>query len=294
MKSEYLHIIYLIFLQISTVIGQEFAPIGAKWYYNSMAEGLAPPYSEYYLYESMKDTFINEQSVKKITRTYYRYRGDSVILTPYFISQIEDTIFLYNPLDNVFDRLYIFNAIKGDTLTFDMPFEYELYWEQDTFRVIVDTVYLETYDGIQLKKYVLIPIDGFYWFYGFYLDKAGGYDWFLPRPEDLIPEFDGPLRCYIDKEVNINFVGYDCDYRIVNSVNNHYENEFKIYPNPCNGLIYIESDFKIDRITLTNTDGKILSEYTKTIIDINDLDRGIYFINVYLNDNLIIKKIIKN
>ena len=38
----------LIIFQITQTFGQDFAPIGAEWYYSSSAGGAAPTASEYY------------------------------------------------------------------------------------------------------------------------------------------------------------------------------------------------------------------------------------------------------
>lgn len=70
---KYFQIIFLIilfFVSIHTE-GQEFAPIGAEWYYSSSAGGAAPSGSEYFHLIVEKDTVINEQTLRKIVRTYY-------------------------------------------------------------------------------------------------------------------------------------------------------------------------------------------------------------------------------
>ena len=293
MKTKLLVLTILLLKQIYSLSGQDFAPIGAEWYYTSMAGGMAPTNSEYYHFECVKDTIINEYSLKKIDVTYYRYHGDSVILTPYYFSQIQDTISLYNPNLNKFYTLFIFNAKQGDTLTFDIPYE-NFYLEDTIYRAVLDTVVMETYDNTQLKKYVLNQIDDFGWFCGFYLEKIGGFEWILPLGKAIIPETDGPIRCYHDNEVDINFVGYDCDSRIINSLNNPYFNNLKIYPNPTTGFVQIKSDIKIDHIEVINNSGKKILESIKSEINISNLDRGIYLFKIFVNNRQIIKKVIKN
>jgi len=289
-----LRILTILLIQnFSSSLGQSFAPIGAEWYYTAMAGGMAPTNSEYYHFRCVKDTIINTNSLKKIEITYYRYRGDSVILTPYYFSQSQDTVSLYNPELNKFYKLFIFNTKKGDTLTLDIPYD-NFYLEDTTFRVIIDTIILETYGDTQLKKYVLNQIDDFGWFCGFYIEKIGGYEWFLPLGKAIIPEENGPIRCYHDNEIEINFVGYECDKRIIYSLNNPtYDEKFIVYPNPTTGLVQIESDFKFNRIEILDHLGKKIFESNKTLIDINNLNKGIYLLKV-LSDNMqIIKRLIK-
>lgn len=63
----------LIILQIAQAFGQNFAPIGAEWYYSSNAGGAAPPNSEYYYLIVEKDTTINDLNLRKIKRICYSY-----------------------------------------------------------------------------------------------------------------------------------------------------------------------------------------------------------------------------
>lgn len=293
MKAKLWILTLIVGQYFSLLSGQDFAPIGAEWFYTSMAGGMAPTNAEYYHFTCVKDTIINEHSLRKIDVTYYRYRGDSLILIPYYFLQTQDTVSLYNPDLDKHYILYIFNAKQGDTLTFDIPYE-NFYTEDTTYRAVLDTVIIETYDNSQLKKYVLDQIDEFGWFCGFYLEKIGGYEWFLPLGKTIIPEADGPIRCYHDKEVDINFVGYDCDYRLINSVNNFFNNNFKIFPNPTNGYIQIDSDFAIDYIEIIDYSGKKLFGTNKSSIDIKGLDKGIYLFIISSNNEQIIKKVIKN
>jgi hypothetical protein len=60
----------LIIFQITQTLGQDFAPIGAEWYYSSSAGGAAPTASEYYYLIVEKDTTINDLNLRKIKRIY--------------------------------------------------------------------------------------------------------------------------------------------------------------------------------------------------------------------------------
>jgi hypothetical protein len=293
MKTKLRILTILLTQHFCLTFGQNFAPIGAEWYYTAMAGGMAPTNSEYYHFKCVKDTTINEHSLKKIEITYYRYRGDSVILTPYYFSQSQDTVSLYNPELNKFYKLFMFNTKIGDTLTLDIPYD-NFYIEDTTYRVIIDTVIMETYGDTQLKKYVLNQIDDFGWFCGFYLDIVGGYEWFLPLGKAIIPEENGPIRCYHDNDIEINFVGYDCDKRIINSLSNPiYDEKFIVYPNPTNGLVQIKSELKFNHIEILDYSGKKILESDKNVININDLDKGMYLFKVLTNTMQIIERVIK-
>lgn len=78
---------------------------------------------------------------------------------------------------------------------------------------------------------------------------------------------------------------------------------FKIYPNPNNGLLKIESSYFLDEevfIKITTLEGKIIlsdklhQNSTQLSLDLTHLKNGLYFIHLnYLNQD-IVKKIIKN
>ena len=61
MKFKLYITLILITIQINLTFGQDFAPIGAEWYYSSSAGGAAPTASEYYYLLVEKDTIINEE-----------------------------------------------------------------------------------------------------------------------------------------------------------------------------------------------------------------------------------------
>ena len=75
-------------------------------------------------------------------------------------------------------------------------------------------------------------------------------------------------------------------------------NLVEIFPNPTNETIYIEFKelgYKNIKIQLINTLGQVLMEANqKNILYIKDLPNGIYFVNIFSTNNLIVvKKIIK-
>jgi hypothetical protein len=69
----------------------------------------------------------------------------------------------------------------------------------------------------------------------------------------------------------------------------------RVYPNPTNAIINIQSEEGIQDITLLNVAGKILGEYNANSIDLTEFMAGTYIIRIrYSNDIEVIKQIIKN
>jgi hypothetical protein len=214
-------IIYFVLFFVSlTAQSQIFAPIGASWYYSSQNQGAAPTNSEYILYESTKDSTINGHAVRKIERKCYHYRGTVSTLPSLFVYNSPDTAFIYNPKSDKFDKLYIFNKNKGDTLKLDIPFESNSYTQsiKNEYRLVIDSVAVEINNGKTTKKYKTRGLDSFQFCSdGWFMDYAGGLDWFFPRAGGITPEADGPLRCYNDPLLSIHFSSIACDYRLINT-----------------------------------------------------------------------------
>jgi hypothetical protein len=75
--------------------------------------------------------------------------------------------------------------------------------------------------------------------------------------------------------------------------------EFKegiiIYPNPTNGVVNIESETSINKITVFNIQGnELLVEHSKNNLDLSNFLTGIYFIKIEDNKGeIIVKRLIK-
>lgn len=293
MKTTLYFAFILSMMQLRTAFGQSFAPIGAEWYYSSSAYGAAPVASEYYHLIVEKDTLIEGYPLRKIKRTHYRYQGDSVEVAPYWVHQSGDTVALYNPDRARLYKLFIFNAAPGDTLLLDIPHELVIHPADTTYRAVVDTIITEVYDGVALRKFVLEPLDFFGWYRGFYLEKVGGYEWFLPLGTIIIPEADGPIRCYRDAEVNIQFSSRPCDYRVISSTEDGQAGSTLLFPNPASELLHIESAFEIDHIEVLDIRGNIVLRTQETPIPVGQLSSGIYFVKIYSGQGLVLKKLLK-
>ena len=68
----------------------------------------------------------------------------------------------------------------------------------------------------------------------------------------------------------------------------------RVYPNPAENLIKIDSDSKIEMVTLHNAEGKEILKSENTQIDISTLQNGIYFVEIQLENGLTsVEKIVK-
>ncbi len=73
------------------------------------------------------------------------------------------------------------------------------------------------------------------------------------------------------------------------------QTELIVYPNPIFKKIKINTEKEIKKIEIFNLNGRIISNHTNDlyIIDIANFSSGTYFLKIYVEQQIIIKKIIK-
>ena len=76
------------------------------------------------------------------------------------------------------------------------------------------------------------------------------------------------------------------------------KDSFKFYPNPTNDIIYLSTKLGVDikEVKVFSVDGKLILEENEGAKEVNlePFPKGVYFLNVVLNNGSVTKKIIKN
>ncbi len=208
--------------------------------------------------------------------------------------------------------LYDFSAQMGDTL----QVAFRPYGESDdpaymaSVPVVVDSVYYAVYEGVDRRQIDVRPFDPFpNDTYGAILPST--WIWGVgTKMHPIYPVFHNygsfetsfDLLCYDSSGINIfkNSKYNTCDTTIngLIGINNSIYNDIKIFPNPFNNQISINSannDF--DAYKLIDISGKTIMQGTlnNKAIKTESLNRGIYLISVYSPKNqlFINKKIVK-
>ncbi|MGC9342116.1 MAG: T9SS type A sorting domain-containing protein [Bacteroidales bacterium] len=278
-----------------SLFSQEFAPIGSEWYY-SEGGGLAPPNSEFLHLETTKDTLVGSQSARIIERTYYRYSGDTIKKEPLLIYDQNDTVFVFNPEKEKFTILYIFNGEPGDTLFLHKP-PFDSFGDPDTnnetYGLVIDSITSETFDEAAVNKYYFksLSVYGF-WGENSYMERIGGLHGFFPTGIAL-PEGGGPLRCYSDDLVNVKFSSVACDYRLINSAYMKKIDEFEIIPNPVKHTLQVYFPHSFSFIEIRDILGNSLIITQEKIIEVDELDKGLYFLILKTPGKTFTRKFIK-
>jgi len=72
------------------------------------------------------------------------------------------------------------------------------------------------------------------------------------------------------------------------------ENSISLYPNPVINNLTINSNKKIDKIEIYNSNGQLLINQTNTNqINFSQYNTGIYFVRIFKDNQSIYKKVIK-
>lgn len=297
----------LLFLQLafyySSLAQQDFAPVGAKWYYNYWI-GMSPPDAEYLKYESVKDTIISGKNCKKIEIIHYKYNGDSTLFGNEYMYNDSGKVYYY--CNNQFYLIYDFTAVTGDTFAIG-------YREIDncipqTVDVIVDSIDIIIVSGVPLKKFYIHynpEPNGGGWYYFPQIEKIGSELLMFGGYSNLL-ESPGPMRCYKDSLIDYQHSSWskDCDFRIISSIQSVFEVNDKIVikPHPIIQSSIMEFENPNNEkcnLILYNVFGKRLTSYTtdsdQIIINKKNLDSGIYFFKLFIGNSLLLSnKIIIN
>jgi hypothetical protein len=288
-----LGIVFIIFCINSSIYSQDFGQVGTKWQYTWENSGSIL----HIKFESVKDTSINGKTTHKIVRDFI---GSKSV----YVYQKLDTVFQYSELHNKFFSYLIFNKNKGDTLFLEKESSVGIF----QYRMVVDTVFNVSIDGITLKKYKVTALDAYKYSLltqsGYIIDRIGSLDYFFTQNIFAVGSKYGPLRCYEDSIIDTNFTLLPCDYRNVLSVSefkNSNEATIKTYPNPtCDFLTFEFNEFtNINNIEIYSVDGnlvKLISNIgnVKThTLSTKDLISGIYLVKIKSNNNNQTLKFIK-
>lgn len=290
MKNGYLFL-FLMFTA-SLVNAQNFAPLGAQWYYDSSGGGTTPRFGAYVLYEVDKDTVLAGTACRKVDVSFVSIRGNtSTQRAPLYVYESGDTVFYYHNQLQRFAALYIFNAQQGDTLTFDTPADFPpADTAQKTWRVVVDSVTSVVLGGDTLKKFWTSPIFNMnetnYAFHDPYLEKIGGTFLFTHQPLTVFPEWDGGIRCYNEGSNSLNFMSVACDsLTLISSVTTNALEKLRFFPNPAADYLQFEhAEQEPVHYQLSDLHGRLhllgSAETGRHLIGLQDLSNGMYVLRL--------------
>ena len=323
MKQK-LIIVFGLILFVLHVNSQEFAPVGAKWYYSHF-DGAT---SELTYMESVGEQVVNNK-LCKILKTFQvdeRWTPDSIyyctsgISTDYLYRE-NQKLYHYDSFKGGFEVLYDFSLLAGENVIVrDTSFEDCLYFPPwgyycSSFKYIIDSIDdVLVGDSLLTRQYTSTILDanwGFNIWTDIYpsIENIGSTRYFFGQDTQGLP-VEGSLsflRCYEDSNMfyRTEYWPADkpCNYLspiiYANNSEKSLGSKVNISPNPCSGLCKIEfpENAIIEKYIITdirgNTIKTIKPTYGNRIINISELVNGIYFIKINISNTLVVKKIIK-
>lgn len=290
MKIRFLLIISTLSILSLKAQMPEFAPIGAKWWYDrgekTPEDGFA-----FWRFEVIKDTIIDGLPLKEITRTFVSELSEFSI--PFYLHSESGELSIYNLDLHVLEPYFNFNAVEGDTI------ETTSNWD-DVATSIVDSIRNIEIDGVVLKRYYLTSIGEEYYFAsdGYcncFTERLGSDGYFFASYIYFNPP-EGARRCYEDDVLGLQggAIVADCEYYST-EVSDLAISNFIIYPNPVIDKFYIYLPRNDNpNIILKNIAGEEVffsAQNTSNDLiecDISNMPPGFYFVSVILQSGIII------
>lgn len=237
------------------IFDQNFAPIGASWYYNKqeMVEFDAHGYIKYNV---EKDTIIDSKLMRLINAKEFRYNGDENDLNNIYVYVKDSQVFKL--VNQELQLVYDFTLAIGDTLKiyYDIQEELcslispivldsigEMIIERDTLMVQYFSHYERFFEESEPEKINYTVVEK--------IGNIGGNSDFLKVKQICSYEssqVNTLLRCYVDDNIHYTATWIEdidpeksCDY-LINKVSVPTKkdvSEINIYPNPGNNEITI-------------------------------------------------------
>lgn len=259
-----------------------FLPFLSEWYYEIQNDNGSVTYQHL---ECQTDTVIENKRPKVIIRSNTQYDKDlHNEVTHEYVYEENGKVYWWNKDLQEFTTLYDLNAEVGD--------EWEIKVGAESLIMHVDAVNNCEYEGRNYRMLSVSDPDDL--FSGDIVCGIGHLTSFFPeklmnRDKDFRVE---GLRCYWMEDVLVFKIGdEDCDaiYGELHGVEEMNENAFSVYPNPANGVLYIETchgaslqtnaEYEIaNMMGQTLLEGYITSENKQ--IDISNLPVGMYFVSI--------------
>ena len=275
-------LIFFTSLTVNLFAQQEWAPIGAKWHYNSTLKASDPLLRFYDVLEATHDSVINGTTYRMVDtipmlqqgyKVYYYYQGNNHLLYD-FNAQLHDTITF---------ELYTFCTLdssgnQGGIVSLDFK---------------VSNIEHVVIGNDTLQKFTCACISSFDLSYTYeYIENIGSINQFFEDdagcvyPGIYVSEF---LRCYEDDSINYksdyftSLGNYACNYGEPTTVEEIEAPDFAVYPNPAEDAITIETSKNLQEVVVIAITGEVLSKQEirgTTAFDVSSYPSGIYFLQL--------------
>jgi hypothetical protein len=271
---------------------QSWAPPEAIWSYNYLGLG-----GEGYVQITyVKDTVLDAVNCKRLNKRLFQKNAFTGTVQSYNIGSIftyENNGIVYIRYNGVFDTLYHFNAVPGET--WNVPGTSPV----NTCNAVTKIEVLDTatvlINNVPLRRLIVhyqYQNNPSAYFKDTLIERIGSLRQYMVPWDICLGMVDGneggALRCYTDNvvgEFKHNFYS-DCS-EIIGMYENISAQEVIVSPNPVSGMlqiIFIRASIEGLHISLSDAAGKELREIkthnTNISIDFSEYPSGIYFLKI--------------
>ncbi len=290
---------------------QEWAPTGAKWYYTT--SGFAGG-GGLLIIESIKDTVIESFECKKFQFSDIKqyqagpdtyYWGTTTTYEFFYFNA--DSINHFDQLNGYFYKLYDFSINPGDTILVRNE-EFPGVLPYTNFEYIVDSIVSKNIQSTPLNFYYVRATDSSDWIFAPsyqsnypVIERIGSTISFLGISLELFSQQLGNyyLRCYIDENLIYRFTLFPSDLEcdcLPTFIEEITSDKIKLYPIPVKNYLNIsQKDNSKLNIKIFNAQGVIIDQKEvigNSVIDVTHYPPGIFIMNVYINSDLVLNKLI--
>jgi hypothetical protein len=233
----------------------------------------------------------------------------------FYLHSRNDSVFRMLP-DSSAQLLYDFNAKVGDSWQFDVL---DTTWGcKDMPIATVTNIGYDTIQGYPLKFWeVIMPQDSMITVFGdtvyscsassclptkVYKDfgSSSFIELFEPDPNACMllktatTQNWYQMRCFSSPTMNLNFTNQACDYWSLIGIDEQEVNKLKIYPNPSNGFVFIDTEKEISTVDVYDVTGrKIVAFANSQNIELPQ-QSGLYFLHITLaNGGVLVEKVVR-
>lgn len=279
----------------------EWGEIGTKFKYNRERENGSEIEYSILTIAVDRDTMIDDkicQILKEENNTYgWNWSCDGA---ESIIYEEEGRVYYLYPESLDFGLLYDFNKIQGEEWQVEF-FCSGIELDGSYFTVRVDSTGLEMIDGVELETQYVSLIDSTGWWFSStrIYENIGSVDHFFYEEEwfwTTLHDWIRGLRCYESSDGTLlRFESViDCDQLTTTSLEK--EVELLVYPNPTVEELNIQLSglFSYRLLSITGRELLRMRDNTdRAVISLNDLNAGLYVIEIETHGNLFYRKVIK-
>jgi hypothetical protein len=286
LKTNALTVIFLMIFQHISVSfsqsNQDFAPIGAEWYFGRTFFSTSA--IDYNMYHVLADTMINSKLCKTIE---VLHSTCNLMPKSFYFYQDSDKIYYNSKADDSFLLLYDFGKKSGESWWMEVRTYYDESIDSILISVIDVSNTIINDHSMDVMNITMGKSDNWIGFDGKIYKYIG-------HEKDLFPfihgacdeSFNHMLRCFISDTNSLSVV-FDsqktCDYSNVKIMDFNYSTLNNIYPNPVENFLFFEnSNHNKIQISIYDYLGRIIINTTTTdnYLQVQDINKGFYILKL--------------